>query len=157
MLRLGSGERDLREALALGGAGGTGRGQGEEFSKQGRVNWCLARRSQLLTQVQRLAVSLGVPGDIGYTCETAEYFYLEHILARIEKFKLDLSQAVAKPETNQATIVGTLFPFNIFFSDAPSPVFSGSYEDDAEAAEGCVRHINKLFEELADYRYFLLL
>ena len=41
LLRLGSGERDLLEEA-------TG---GETFSKQGRVEWSLARRSALLAQV----------------------------------------------------------------------------------------------------------
>ena len=49
---MGSGEAELRETLAKGGAGMQGRGQGEEFSKQGRVNWSLARRIQLLAQVR---------------------------------------------------------------------------------------------------------
>ena len=49
---MGRGESELRETLAKGGAGMQGRGQGEEFSKQGRVNWSLARRIQLLAQVR---------------------------------------------------------------------------------------------------------
>lgn len=51
LLRLGSGEKDLRERLAEGGAGGGGRGEGEAFSKQGRVDWTLSRRMMLLQQV----------------------------------------------------------------------------------------------------------
>ena len=128
LLRLGSGERDLREALALAGAGGTGRGQGEEFSKQGRVNWSLNRRSQLLAEVQVLAVSLGVPGDVGYTCETAEYFLLEHIHARIEKFKLDVAKAKATAiagSVEESTIVQRLFPFTKYFDDVPTALFRG--------------------------------
>eukprot|EP00595_Chromulina_sp_UTEXLB2642_P003202 CAMPEP_0196767580 /NCGR_PEP_ID=MMETSP1095-20130614/41759_1 /TAXON_ID=96789 ORGANISM="Chromulina nebulosa, Strain UTEXLB2642" /NCGR_SAMPLE_ID=MMETSP1095 /ASSEMBLY_ACC=CAM_ASM_000446 /LENGTH=446 /DNA_ID=CAMNT_0042136037 /DNA_START=1831 /DNA_END=3168 /DNA_ORIENTATION=+ len=39
LLRLGSGERELRELLAVSGAKGSGRGKGEEFTKHGRVNW----------------------------------------------------------------------------------------------------------------------
>ena len=162
LLRLGSGERDLRETLALAGAGGGGRGQGEEFSKQGRVNWSLARRIQLLAHVQKLAVSLGVSGDVGYTCETAEYFYLSHVQARIEKFSLDLatsaqSSASAPGAASDPFAVSRHFPFSNYFSDTPKPLFSGAYERDLEAAQGCFKHIRKLFEELADYKAFELL
>lgn len=80
MLRLGSGEKDL--ATAGGGALA-----GRDFSKWGRVAHALARRSVLLGEVQRLAASLGVPGDVGYTCETAEYFALYHVTSRIEAFR----------------------------------------------------------------------
>ena len=48
----------------LGGAGGGGKGQGEAFSKQGRVDWCLHKRLQLLAQTQRLCNSLGIQGGI---------------------------------------------------------------------------------------------
>jgi len=44
---MGTGELELRESLAMGGK----KGQGEEFSKQGRVNWSLMRRIQLLGHV----------------------------------------------------------------------------------------------------------
>lgn len=156
-LRLGSGERDLRETLALAGAGGGGRGQGEEFSKQGRVNWSLARRIQLLSQVQKLAISLGVSGDVGYTCETAEYFYLSHVQARIEKFSLDLASGQPSSTNTDPFAVSRHFPFSAYFADTPKPLFCGSYESDLEAAHGCFRHIGKLFEELADYKAFELL
>lgn len=111
---------DLRETLALSGAGGGGRGQGEVFSKQGRVSWTLARRTQLLAEVQRLSASLGVVGDVGNTCETAEYFQLEHIQSRIEKFNIAVSAAA----TSTATIE-ELFPFKDFFVNAPNLLFTG--------------------------------
>ena len=116
LLRLGSGETDLRESLAKGSGG---RGTGEEFSKQGRVNWSLARRIQLLGQVQRLAGCLGVAGDVGYTCETAAYFQLEHVQSRIERFTIE-----AKGQGGWE--VPRLFPFTEYFSDAPQPLFTGT-------------------------------
>jgi hypothetical protein len=73
LLRLGSGEKELATD--------------KDFSKWGRVNHALARRARLLAEVDQLAVSIGVPGDVGYTCETAEYFFLHHIVSRIEQFR----------------------------------------------------------------------
>lgn len=151
LLRLGSGERDLREALALAGAGGSGRGQGEEFSKQGRVNWSLSRRAELLTQVQRLAVSLGVPGDVGYTCETAQFFRLEHVQSRIERFEAELANVDGLGD-GEKSLAHKNFPFQIYFSDAPTQLFTGDNDSDLESARGCFRHLQKLFEELEDYR-----
>ena len=153
LLRLGSGESELRESLAVGGAGGTGRGEGEQFNKQGRVNWSLARRLQLLAQVQRLGVSLGVPGDVGYTCETADYFFIQ-IKAAIDRFRLQLSTLSS---TTTTTSVAEIFPFNGYFTSTPLPLFQRVYESDVTSAEGAIRHIEKMFAELRDYRAFEVL
>ncbi|CAN0389179.1 unnamed protein product [Laminaria digitata] len=50
LLRLGAGERELREETM------------KDFSKFGRVNYTLKRRLELLAEVQRLAESIGVDG-----------------------------------------------------------------------------------------------
>lgn len=92
---------------------------GEDFSKQGRVNWSLTRRLQLLGHVQRLAVSLNIPGDVGYTCETAEYFNLEFIQSRIEKFYIDIKSIT------DASSIEILFPFSSYFDDTPEQIFNG--------------------------------
>ena len=189
LLRLGSGELELRETLSSAGAGGQGRGQGEVFSKQGRVNWSLTRRLQLLAQVQRLSTSIQVVGDVGSSCETAAYFHLQYIQSRIEKFYIDVSiAAVAMGKTNSVDIASSsssssndrsrdrddtmminmerqksirdLFPFSSFFSDVMATLFSDDgvdWDHDLEAAKGCFTHINRIFEELADYRAFELL
>lgn len=33
-------------------------------------------------QVSRLKETMQVEGDVGYTCETASYFFLYHVLSR---------------------------------------------------------------------------
>ncbi|XAR61582.1 hypothetical protein NMG60_11016040 [Bertholletia excelsa] len=65
LLRLGQGEQELATDL--------------DFSRQGRVNAMLVRRLELLSEVERLARSLQLPEDVGYTCETAGYFWLLHV------------------------------------------------------------------------------
>lgn len=134
LLRLGSGERTLKV------------GDDDKFNREGRVNWSLARRLTLLEQVQRLAHSLNISGDVGYTCETAEYFFLEHIQSRIDKFTLALDKST----------VAEAFPFQNFFADAPQPLFHGD-DSDGEIAMGCIRYIKNIFAELADYRAFEVL
>lgn len=57
LLRLGHGEEALETE--------------KDFSRYGRVNYVLAKRIDLLNQVQKLQESLGVIGDVSYTCETA--------------------------------------------------------------------------------------
>lgn len=47
--------------------------------RYGRVNYVLAKRLDLLNQVQKLQESLKVSGDVSYTCETAGYFYLYQV------------------------------------------------------------------------------
>lgn len=228
LLRLGSGERELRETLDARTSVTVGANAVEinnMFSKQGRVNWSLMRRLQLLAQVQRLGKSLsgtetvGSIGDVGSSCETAAYFQLEFIQSRIEKFRIEVERVAserasgievttdttvnkASSNTNHnnskpcdgisthkidahavanvsgkedqalctnsyassstviSTTIADLFPFKEYFSDAPKPIFSvdgENWEADLDAAEGCFRHINRIFEELADYRAFELL
>jgi intron-binding protein aquarius len=55
---------------------------GEDFSRVGRVNAMLARRLELLAQVERMARQLGVTEDVAYTCETAAHFWLMHVVSR---------------------------------------------------------------------------
>ena len=43
------------------------------------MNYVLAQRLELLEEVKRLQGSLGVSGDMSYTCETAGYFFLYQV------------------------------------------------------------------------------
>ncbi|KAK2168383.1 hypothetical protein LSH36_17g07036 [Paralvinella palmiformis] len=142
LLRLGHGEEALETE--------------KDFSRYGRVNYVLAQRLELLAEVGRLQDSLGVPGDVSYTCETAGHFFLYQVLSRWEEF---LSKV--KPQDGQegnAEKVKELFPFNKFFENAPQPVFKGrNYDEDMDIAEGCFRHIRKIFQQLEEFRAFELL
>ena len=84
LLRLGHGE----EALATD----------KDFSRYGRVNFILAMRLDLLKEVERLQSSLGVAGDVGYTCETAGHFYLYQVIPRWEQYMNKV-----KPQTNDVS------------------------------------------------------
>lgn len=54
----------------------------EDYSRAGRVNAMLARRLQLLAEVEKMARQFGVTEDMAYTCETAAHFWLLHVLSR---------------------------------------------------------------------------
>ncbi|KAI0500818.1 hypothetical protein KFK09_019035 [Dendrobium nobile] len=139
LLRLGQGEQELATDL--------------DFSRQGRVNAMLVRRLELLNEVERLARSLKLPEDVGYTCETAGYFWLLHVYSRWEQFLDACTKNKYKP-----TFVKDRFPFHDFFSNTPQPVFSGeSFEKDMRAAKGCFRHLSTMFQELEECRAFELL
>lgn len=68
LLRLGTGEQDLDTDL--------------DFSRVGRVNAMLARRLELLAEVEKMAKLFEAPEDMAYTCETAGHFWLLHVLSR---------------------------------------------------------------------------
>ncbi|XP_040267292.1 RNA helicase aquarius [Bufo bufo] len=142
LLRLGHGEEELETE--------------KDFSRYGRVNYVLARRLELLKEVGRLQESLEVPGDVSYTCETAGHFFLYQIMSRWEAY-----QSKVKNKSSQAPDVGDIakfFPFHQYFSNAPQPIFKGrSYQEDMEIAEGCFRHIKKIFTQLEEFRAFELL
>ncbi|XP_052775236.1 RNA helicase aquarius-like [Mya arenaria] len=140
LLRLGHGEESLETE--------------KDYSRYGRVNYVLAQRLELLQEVQRLQESLKVAGDVSYTCETAGYFFIYQVLARWEEFLAN----IRKLKDRTAEKVKELFPFSEFFKNAPPPVFKGrSYAEDMDIAEGCFRHIKKIFTQLEEYRAFELL
>ena len=145
LLRLGMGEEELDTDL--------------DFSRVGRVNAMLARRLELLGEVERLAGLLGAPADMAYSCETAGHFWLIHVLARWEKFGHAAKRAAAaEGDGAYSGYVKELFPFGEYFSDAPAPLFpGGSAEADLRAAEGCFRHLKQMFQELEETRPFELL
>ncbi|CAG9762602.1 unnamed protein product [Ceutorhynchus assimilis] len=139
LLRLGHGEEALETE--------------KDFSRYGRVNYVLAKRIDLLREVDKLQQSLGVEGDQAYTCETAGYFYLYQILSRWEQFL-----SVVKAENVPTETIFKEFPFHRFFDNAPQPLFKGkSYEEDLEVAESCFRYIEHIFNELEEFRAFELL
>ncbi|KAL7673149.1 hypothetical protein ACOME3_008020 [Neoechinorhynchus agilis] len=128
LLRLGHGERNLES----------------DFSRFGRVDYILERRLRLLEEVSQLARGLGVEGDVGYTCETAGYFFLHHIRSRWDRFKMD----VRRPQD-----VRSLFPFHTYFGQLN---FKGkSIEEDMHVADQCFYYLkSSIFDELADYFAF---
>lgn len=139
LLRLGQGEQELATDL--------------DFSRQGRVNAMLVRRLELLSEVERLARSLQLPEDVGYTCEMAGYFWLLHVYSRWEQFLAACADNKDKP-----VFVQDRFPFKEFFSNAPQPIFTGeSFDKDMRAAKGCFRHLKTMFQELEECRAFELL
>ncbi|CAH9119908.1 unnamed protein product [Cuscuta epithymum] len=139
LLRLGQGEQELATDL--------------DFSRQGRVNAMLVRRLELLREVERLARSLQLPEDVGYTCETAGYFWLLHVYSRWEQFL-----AASAENHHKLTFVQDRFPFKDFFSNAQQPLFTGeSFDRDMHIAKGCFRHLKTMFQELEECRAFELL
>uniref|UniRef100_A0A914VFN2 Uncharacterized protein n=1 Tax=Plectus sambesii TaxID=2011161 RepID=A0A914VFN2_9BILA len=50
------------------------------------------------------------------------------------------------------------FPFAGYFDNAPQPLFKGvSYEEDWAIAQGCWRHLRRIFDQLEEFRAFELL
>lgn len=88
--------------------------------------------------------------DVGYTCETAEYFQLYHVTSRIEQFEAELQRGVQNKEAYGSGAVKELFPFVKFFANAPAVrdgdgLFGGKdLNQDLEVARGCFRHLNKV-------------
>lgn len=146
LLRLGHGEEALETE--------------KDFSRYGRVNYVLRQRMELLNKVQKLQDSLGVGGDVAYTCETAGYFYLYQVLARWEKFSNRVDQIRESAGAQDwIEVFNEEFPFAKFFADAPQqPLFKGvSFVADYEEAQSCFRYIAHIFQELEEFRAFELL
>lgn len=140
LLRLGHGEEEL---LAQG-----------DFSKHGRVESFLDNRNQYLLEVRKLAASLGAPGAHDNSAETAGYFNTVYVEPAWKKFH----QAALAEDATAETIVQT-FPFHSYFATAPQPLFpqDGDKAATLDVAEGCYRHICKIFSELADIVPFEIL
>ncbi|KAF9892354.1 hypothetical protein FE257_002131 [Aspergillus nanangensis] len=140
LLRLGHGEEELDTE--------------SNYSKYGRVESFLDNRNYFLSEVTRLAASIGVQGAHGNSCETAGYFNTVYIQPAWSKFWDQIRSADQSTED-----IITAFPFHSYFSDAPQPVFdpSAPTESVIDVAEGCQRHIEKIFHELEDIRPFEIL
>lgn len=124
----------------------------KDFSKYGRVNYVLQKRIDLLEQVARLAETLELTSDVAYTCETAGYFYLYHVLSKWEAFLLEINK------TKETNLIQEKFPFAKFFADVEGNIFSGeSFEADFQVAQGCFRYIKKIFTQLDEFRAFEML
>lgn len=139
LLRLGRGEDQLSTKAS--------------YSRQGRVESFMENRLKLLTEVDKLARSLGAPGAHGDSCETAGYFDSVYIQPAWAKFE----QAIAENKSVQTYIQA--FPFTSYFSDTPQPLFpqNASAEELEDITQGAYRHIKKIFSQLADIRPFELL
>lgn len=69
------------------------------------------------------------------------------VISRWEEYMSKVRPKQGK--TVEAQAVAAHFPFHKYFSNAPQPVFKGrSYEEDMDIAEGCYRHIKKIFTQL---------
>lgn len=140
LLRLGHGEEELDTE--------------GNFSKHGRVESFLENRDWYLQEVTRLAASIGAPGAHGNSAETAGYFNAVYIQPAWSNFT-----EVTKSEEASASDIAAAFPFYYYFSNAPQPLFPPEGDRDAvlEIANGCYRHISKIFSELADALPFEIL
>ncbi|GAP89209.1 putative intron-binding protein aquarius [Rosellinia necatrix] len=140
LLRLGHGEEELDTEA--------------NFSKHGRVESFLEIRDRYLQEVNRLAASMGAPGAHGNSAETAGYFNSVYVQPAWAKFS-----EVMNDDSSSTTDVIQAFPFHGFFSNAPQPLFpaDGRRSDAVEVAQGCYRHIAKMFSELEDVQPFEIL
>jgi len=146
LLRLGSGERDLKTSSL------------HDFTKLGRVEHILSRRGALLEKVQLLSESLGVSGTSergpdgspSYTCETAAYFNLHHIQKRMQIFYANIDGYNENKKVDDD--IEKSFPFKAYFDieDGKNPVT-------LKEAKYKFLEIEKIFNELAEYRPLELL
>jgi len=142
LLRLGHGEEALETE--------------KDFSRYGRVNYVLAKRLELLEEVSKLQKSLGVVGDVSYTCETARYFFLYQVQSRWEEYMAKIEET----KDPSIAMIADLFPFNVFFrpAKAPNPLFDGKdFAEDYETAQSCWRYIQDIFTQLDEFWAFELL
>jgi len=140
LLRLGHGEEDLDTDVS--------------YSKHGRVESFLERGAYYLAEVDRLAHNFGAPGAHGSTCETADYFNLVYVKPAWKKYW----DHISSEDTTVDDIISE-FPFKDYFSNAPQPLFpqAADREQILDIAQGCYRHVEKIFAELEDIRPFEIL
>ena len=140
LLRLGHGEEDLESET--------------NYSKHGRVESFLQNRFRYLQEVDRLAECLNAPGAHGNSCETAAYFNTVYVKPAWHRYQDSLQSS----DISVTELIGS-FPFTMYFSGAPQPLFSDEAPRDetVDKAIGCYRHIQKIFSELEDIRPFEIL
>lgn len=68
-------------------------------------------------------------------------------MSRWEEYMSKVKAKGSKPP--EVADICSFFPFHQYFANAPQPIFKGrSYTEDMEIAEGCFRHIKKIFTQL---------
>lgn len=139
LLRLGRGEEELETEAS--------------FSKHGRVESFLENAVQYLAEVTRLAASINAPGAHGSSCETADYFNQVYVKPAWAQYR-EKVEATSNPQD-----IIDLFPFHVYFSNAPQPLFphTASREELLDVASGCQRHLDHIFASLSDTRPFEIL
>lgn len=167
VMRLGIGERELESD--------------EDYTRLGRVDYCLQRRNQLLSVVKRLAVSIGCSEDVAYSCETAASFYVSTVLPRMQLFLRALQGGCVETELDQLRLlpksctpaqhqeekrwlelnsgeIATLFPFKLFFLPLSQSLLSSSQSESEQqhVCEECFHTLRDIFTELKEYRAFEL-
>ena len=140
LLRLGQGEGELEAE--------------SDFSKYGRVESFLENRHRCLSEVDKMAADLGAPGAHGGSCENAGYFNTVYVKPAWQNFW----DTASSDDVSTADVLSS-FPFHYYFQSAPQPLFPPdiSKERLIEIAEGCERHIKRIFIELEDIRPFEIL
>lgn len=74
--------------------------------RYGRVNYVLAKRMELLGQVDRLQRGLACGGDAGATCELAHHFHVYHVRPRWRAFQEQIAaDKVTRPKTKVAYVL----------------------------------------------------
>ncbi|KAJ4349722.1 uncharacterized protein N0V89_008340 [Didymosphaeria variabile] len=140
LLRLGHGEEELETEAS--------------YSKHGRVESFLERGAYYLAEVDRLAKNFNAPGAHSSSCETADYFNLVYVKPAWTQYW----DHVSSPDCSVEQIIAE-FPFKEYFSSAPQPLFppGADREQIVDIAQGCYRHVEKIFTELEDIRPFEIL
>ncbi|KAK0408994.1 hypothetical protein QR680_004283 [Steinernema hermaphroditum] len=140
LLRLGHGEEALETE--------------KDFSRYGRVNYVLQKRLELLKKVETLKDSLGIEGDVGYSCETAGHFFRFNVCRAWDTFLAE----VAQKDTEKTTeLLAEKFPFTKFFDDVTNLFNGETFEDNLEIARSCWRYISDIFTQLEEFRAFEML
>jgi intron-binding protein aquarius len=140
LLRLGHGEEELETEAS--------------YSKHGRVESFLERGAYYLSEVDRLAKNFNAPGAHNSSCETADYFNQVYVKPAWTQYW----DQVTSSDYSVDQIIAE-FPLKEYFNNAPQPLFPPGAEREqiVDIAQGCYRHVEKIFTELEDIRPFEIL
>ena len=137
LLRLGMGQKDLSIE--------------KDFSKNGRVNYMLQRRIDLMSYTLKLAHSINNFTFEEYTCEHALNLYEFNIKKRIQNYEAQIKERRNNKLT--AECLKEIFPFTNFFNIE----FSNDIEAELKRANEYISIIKNMFKEVEELRAFELL
>eukprot|EP01086_Lenisia_limosa_P018232 TRINITY_DN9930_c0_g1_i1.p1 TRINITY_DN9930_c0_g1~~TRINITY_DN9930_c0_g1_i1.p1 ORF type:complete len:621 (+),score=189.18 TRINITY_DN9930_c0_g1_i1:176-1864(+) len=127
----------------------------KDFSKWGRVDHLLKLRQDRLKDVEKLAVSLGLPPNqhAHHTAETSAIFFRTEVLPRWRLFCRKIDSAIEKGAP-AVSIVAEEFPFSLYFAEVHPLFKTESVSDDYTQAKSCFRLIQTIFDDLKDSKPF---
>lgn len=122
----------------------------KDFTKNGRIQYMLDLRFNILSEVAFLAKSRNQPESVADTCELADLFFSGFIFPEWRRFSAELEEKGTNEKTDLEWVKSS-FPFTDYFSKwLDSNLFQtvDSFNEATELAKSCWAHLDQMHQDI---------